>query len=331
MPPQVQGDIYSRWLGITEKNRPLSHYQLMRLKNFEDDPSQIRAHYNKMSAHVRKYLATEYADKAHGLLNELTKAMLCLTDSRRKSDYDATLGRSAKGETRKRSLEEILIKRKVVDAEQMAKAKKLAAAIGVELHEALVQQKIPANVVSQALAESQGLSYVDLQEIEFDLDLIGKMPAMMARQYSAVPLMIDNDRILVASPNPLPANLEDELRLRMGMTIRSVICTPAAVHEIVNKFYPREAAAREMGVTSAQDAEDAEEEFDPEAIAERKKNRLKFTGVAAAMTFAASAISIQIAGQFSRDLAAVPLLTQYGVGLLLALVVAGITWFVKRK
>ena len=52
--PAQSGDIYARWLGITETARPLNHYQLLRLKNFEDDAGQIRAHYNKMSAHVRK-------------------------------------------------------------------------------------------------------------------------------------------------------------------------------------------------------------------------------------------------------------------------------------
>ncbi|HEX3870307.1 MAG TPA: hypothetical protein VHV77_07725 [Pirellulales bacterium] len=331
MPPQAQGDIYSRWLGITDANRPLTNYQLLRLKNFEDDPAQVRAHYNKMSAHIRKYLTTEYAEKAHGILNELTRAMLCLTDSRRKSDYDASLGRSSKGETKKRSLEDILIKRKLIDADQLAKAQKLSAAIGVELRDALVQQKaIDSQAVAQAFAESQGLPYVDLLQVDFDLDLLGKMPAMLARQHSAVPLMIDNDRVLVAAANPLPTDLEDELRLRMGMTIRSVIATPTAVHEIVNRYFPREAAAREMGVTAPK-AGGEQEELDPAVVAERKKDRLKFTGLAAALTFAGSAIAIQVAGSMSRSLSGIPLLQQYGVGFLLALVAAGITWFVKRK
>ena len=35
--------------------RPLNHYQLLRLKQFEDDTAKIRDHYRKMNAHVRKF------------------------------------------------------------------------------------------------------------------------------------------------------------------------------------------------------------------------------------------------------------------------------------
>ncbi len=333
--PAQSGDIYARWLGITETARPLNHYQLLRLKNFEDDAGQIRAHYNKMSAHIRKYLTTEYAEKAHGILNELTRAMLCLTDSRRKSDYDASLGRSSVGESKKRTFEQILIGRKLVNAEQLAKAKSLAAAIGVELRDALMQQKVAsAEALAQALAESQGLPYVDLLQATFDIDLLGKMPATLARQHSAVPLMIDNDRILVASPNPLSTEIEDQLRLRLGLMVRPVICTPAAIHEIVNRYYTREAAAKEMGVTS-QAAKDADEEFDPVAAAAKKKERLKLTGIAFALGFAFVAVSLNFVGLFSinvqRKLASTSLLYQYAGAAVVAIIPALVTFFVKRK
>ncbi len=52
----------------------------MRLKQFEDDIGKIREHYRKMNAHVRKFAAGEFAKQSQDLLNELAKAMLCLTD-----------------------------------------------------------------------------------------------------------------------------------------------------------------------------------------------------------------------------------------------------------
>ncbi|HWB00821.1 MAG TPA: hypothetical protein VG713_20155 [Pirellulales bacterium] len=329
-----QADIYSRWLGITETARPLNHYQLLRLKQFEDDTGKIRSNYNKMSAHVRKYLSTEYADRAHGLLNELTRAMLCLTDSRRKSDYDSSLGRTgSSSETKHRSLEEILVGRKLVEPEALAKAKNLAKAIGVDLRDALIQQKATTpEIAAQALAESQGLSYVDLLEMSFDIELLGKMPASLARQHSAVPIMIDQERVLVASPNPISTELEDQLRLRIGLPVRPVLCTPGAIHEIVNRYYPREAAARELGLTAGGAAADEDaENLSPEELAERKKERLKLTGVAFALTFAGSVVTIQIMGSMSRALMNVALWKQYSVGLLCGLIVAGITFAVKKK
>jgi hypothetical protein len=54
-PAQKQLDVYRDWLKIEEKARPLNHYQLLRVKQFEDDPAKIRANYRQLNAHVRKF------------------------------------------------------------------------------------------------------------------------------------------------------------------------------------------------------------------------------------------------------------------------------------
>ena len=87
-------DVYRDWLGIKETTRPLDNYQILRLKRFEDDTSKIRSHYQKMNEHVRKFALGEHAVRSQELLNELAKAMLCLTDQQRKREYDAALGRN---------------------------------------------------------------------------------------------------------------------------------------------------------------------------------------------------------------------------------------------
>ena len=53
-------DVYRDWLQIPEKTRPLNHYQLLRLKQFEDDAGKIREHYRKLNGHVRKFAAGEF-------------------------------------------------------------------------------------------------------------------------------------------------------------------------------------------------------------------------------------------------------------------------------
>jgi hypothetical protein len=290
--PKRRADIYSNWLGITDPERPLSHYQLLRLKKFEDDANAIRNNYQKMTAHVRKYLASEHADKAHALLDELSKAMVCLTDSRRKSEYDASLGRAVPSEPSKKgggSFEEILVSRKIVDAAQLAKAKSVADAIGVDLRDAIVQQKLAKpEVVLEAYADSLGLSYRDVSKVELDPELIAKMPPVLARQHSVAPLAVEGGKVLIASPNPLRAETEEEVRLRFGIPVKVVLCTPAAIHEIVNKHYPREAAAASMGVTAAADRPKSKlEMMDPVERAQRRKQVLM---VCFMMTFVAFSI-----------------------------------------
>src|SRR5215470_2265473 len=136
-------DVYRDWLKIKETTRPLSHYQLLRLKQFEDNTAKVREHYRAMNSHVRKYATGEFAKQSQDLLNELARAMLCLTDATRKGEYDASLGRkSAEGGAKARTFEQILLANKVVDQAALDKARNFSKAINVEVRDALVQQKL---------------------------------------------------------------------------------------------------------------------------------------------------------------------------------------------
>ena len=58
--------------------------------------------------------------------------------------------------------------------------------------------------------------------------------------------MVDDGQVLMASPNPLMPDIEEELRLRLQMPVRSVLCTPADIHAAIEKHFPRESAAAEL-------------------------------------------------------------------------------------
>ncbi|MEX0977509.1 MAG: hypothetical protein WDZ48_01570 [Pirellulales bacterium] len=240
-------DVYRDWLKITETARPLGHYQLLRLKQFEDNPAKVREHYRAMNAHVRKFAAGEFAKQSQDLLNELARAMLCLTDNRRKSEYDVSLGRKDAGPGGKaRTFEQILLANKIVDQAALEKARNFAKAIGVEVRDALVQQKLAKyDAVLPAYAESIGLPYLDLNDVPLNAKLIAGVPPMMARQHSCVPVMVDGNELLMASPNPLDPNVEEELRLRFSMPVRTVLCSPGNINDVIAKYIPRDATVAE--------------------------------------------------------------------------------------
>ena len=234
-----QLDVYRDWLGIAETARPLNFYQLLRLSMFEDSAAKVRVNYRKMNAHVRKFATGEYAAQSQALLNELAKAMLCLTDADRKREYDASLGRRDGGSGR-RSFEDILLGNKLVDQEQLTKARRFADATGLGMRDAIVQQKLAGpDVVMMSYAESLGLPYVELEDIGVDEQLAPCVPPDLARQHACVPVMIDQGQLLMASPNPLIPDVEEELRLRFNMPVRTVLCTAAGVNQAIAKHYPR--------------------------------------------------------------------------------------------
>ncbi|MDR0338105.1 MAG: general secretion pathway protein GspE [Planctomycetaceae bacterium] len=239
---KIQIDVYRDWLGIQETNRPLNYYQLLRLKAFEDDTSKIRENYRKMNAHVRKYASGDYAAETQVLLNELAKAMLCLTDTARKLEYDITLGRKIETPKVRRSLEQILIANNIVPVDRMKQVKSYADAVGIDLQEAVLQQKIAApEVVMMAYAESIGLPFVSVEDIGVDGSIAPQINPNTARQHSFVPLMMDRGQLLLASPKPVNPDVEEELRMVFDMPVRSTICVPAEINAAIAQYYPRDA------------------------------------------------------------------------------------------
>ncbi len=325
-------DVYRDWLGIKDTNRPLNYYQLLRLKMFEDDVAKIRKHYRKLNAHVRKFATGQYWEESQKLLNELARAMLCLTDQKRKAEYDASLGRKESGPTGRRTLEQILVSQGAVTSEGLQKARNYSMVVGVDVRDALWQQKlVPQEVVMQAYAEAEGLPYIDLKEIEPDENLLDRVPAVIARQHSCVPVMIDEDALILASPNPLAPEVEEELRLRLGIQVRVAICSPAAVNELVNKYYPKEKAQAELAsgkgtAAPAAAAQPSATTSSPRKSRQRtsasaKQERLKLTLAAGMLSFGAVSVfrSLYQNAGFTGAV---------GVGLLVGAGVAAATWFV---
>ncbi len=287
-------NVYREWLGIREPERPLTHYQLLRVPRFCDDAGRIREHYRKMNAHVRKFATGDYARQSQALLNELAKAMLTLTDAGRKREYDAALGRKDTAEGRRRTIEEILLARKVIDQVQLGKARAYADAVGLEIRDALVQQKMAAPaVVMQAYAEAVGLPYVELADLGIADELVPKVPPALGRSHSCVPVMVDEGQALVAAPHLLAPEVEDELRLRFDMPVRTVLCTAGSINAVVEKCYPRDTAAG--GAAGPAPAGAAEGE--PSA---RTAGSAAAAGKAAALGFAAAGLLSGVGFIFAR-------------------------------
>lgn len=243
--PEKKIDVYRDWLKIEATHRPLNYYQILKLKSFEDDVSVIRKHYRELNTYIRKFATGDYIEQSQDLLNELAKAMLCLTDHERKAEYDFKLGRKTQEVEGPRTLETILLQNNIVTPDQLKKAKSFADAVGIDLHQAVLQQRsAAAEDVMLAYAESIGLPFVNLDDIPVDEYYAPQMNPNTARQHSFVPVMADMGKLILASPAPVSLDVEDELRLIFEMPVRCAICTPAQVNAAITKYYPRDAVQR---------------------------------------------------------------------------------------
>lgn len=234
-------NVYKEWLGIPEDQCPPDHYALLRLVQFEDDADKIRGNYRRLNAHVRKYATGQYGKESQDLLNEIARAMLCLTDPERKREYDESLGREFEEEEDilgRRPMKDTLIAQGVVTKDQMKEAEEFADARGLYLRDAVVQMKlVDMETATQAYAVELGVSYVDMSEILPDDSVLDRVPRNLVKRNSFLPLFIDDDTLLIVSADQPAQELEDELRLRFNMPMKYSLATPLSINQAIAKYY----------------------------------------------------------------------------------------------
>jgi hypothetical protein len=82
-----------------------------------------------------------------------------------------------------------------------------------------------------------GLPYVDLEQLTPDDSILAKIPRGLARRNTILPLFVDDDMLLVACVDEPTHDLEDELRLRVGVPMRRLIASPLSINQGIAKFY----------------------------------------------------------------------------------------------
>jgi 8-oxo-dGTP pyrophosphatase MutT (NUDIX family) len=325
-------DVYKEWLGIPEAPRPPDHYALLRLVQFDDDVDKIRKNYTKLNAHVRKYAGGQYSLQSQELLNELARAMLCLTDSRRKREYDQSLGREieATGLPGRKSLGEWLVEQEHITGDQRDEVESFAEARGLSLRDAVVQMKlVDAETATRALAEELGLPFLDLNNTFPDDSVLDQVPRNFVKRYQFLPLFIDDDMLLVACVHEPTPDLEEEIRLRYGVPMRAVLATPLAINQAIAKYF---AAGMRNEADAEQTAAGASKQKKTKRAAPKKRRsaaqmspdeqrQQKLLGV---IILCWSIVGAGVIGNFMIK----PLLGPLGTYIAIALVTPVVGWFV---
>lgn len=85
-------DPYHRWLGIPPEKQPPSHYVLLAVEPFEDNPDVIENAADQRMAHLRTFQTGQHSELSQKLLNEVAAAKVCLLKPEQKAGYDLELG-----------------------------------------------------------------------------------------------------------------------------------------------------------------------------------------------------------------------------------------------
>jgi type IV pilus assembly protein PilB len=133
--------------------------------------------------------------------------------------------------------------REVVEA-VVAQAREGGRPVG----EALVETgALSSDQLAHALADRNGLDYVDLNVFEVDKGAANLVSAEEARRFRAVPVaFLDPDTILVATSNPANVLGIDDIALTTGYKIRLAVASPEDIEAVVSRLSHLEESVQEV-------------------------------------------------------------------------------------
>ncbi len=164
-----------------------------------------------------------------------------------------------------KQLGDILLEGGLVTHTQLEAAYEEQQRAGRALGRVLIEQGVltESQLVS-ALATQIGLRFVDLSDFAVDGSAVGRVPGVVCRRHSAIPIGFEDGRLLVAMADPANVFAIDDIRSLTGLEVKPVVATRADVAAAIDRYYRADDALDDL--TSALDQ--AEEEDDLSKVKE---------------------------------------------------------------
>jgi type IV pilus assembly protein PilB len=96
---------------------------------------------------------------------------------------------------------------------------------------------ISAERLGLTLAQQLGIAQVSLENFDIQPECVKLVPESLARRYLVVPLMLDGERLIVASPDPTHCELLHLLGFVTGKPVEAVLANASEVEQAISRLY----------------------------------------------------------------------------------------------
>ncbi|MFZ3186656.1 MAG: GspE/PulE family protein [Pseudomonas sp.] len=98
-------------------------------------------------------------------------------------------------------------------------------------------QMISAERLNLTLAQQLGIAQVNLENFDIQPAVLKLLPESLARRYLVMPLMLDGERLIVASADPTHCELLNLLGFVTGKNVETVLASTLDVEQAINRSY----------------------------------------------------------------------------------------------
>ena len=117
---------------------------------------------------------------------------------------------------------------------------------GHALAEGIAPRPDEGELSPETLAKRLGVPFVKLGRFDVDEHLLSLVPADFALEHKVLPLVLVNERLVVAMANPADAELLSMLHFVSGHPVEGCVADPAELADVVDRYYNRPGAADSM-------------------------------------------------------------------------------------
>jgi type IV pilus assembly protein PilB len=149
----------------------------------------------------------------------------------------------------KRRIGDVIVQLGFAERELVEKVVEEGRANGVPLGQALIDAKIvDSNQLAQALAERNGLDYVDLNSFEVDHGAASLLDPAKARRYQTIPIsFLGEQTVLVATADPANVLALDDIAMATGYEVRRAVASPEDIDALIGQLSHLGDAVEEVG------------------------------------------------------------------------------------
>jgi tetratricopeptide (TPR) repeat protein len=133
---------------------------------------------------------------------------------------------------------DLLVWRRIITAEQLEEARSASRQTGARLIDAMVKLgHASEEQVMRAMAEFNGLPFIDLTEVTIPPAIIELMPESVARENVVLPLAVDGPVLKVITSEPSDVSTLEKLQFILNREIAFVVAVRNQIVEAINRHY----------------------------------------------------------------------------------------------
>jgi type IV pilus assembly protein PilB len=148
----------------------------------------------------------------------------------------------------KRRIGEVIVQLGFAEREVVEKVVELGRRDGMPLGQALIEAGVVnSSQLAQALAERNGLDYVDLNVFDVDKGAAAMIDGEKARRYRTVPIAFLADHtLLVATADPANLLALDDITMATGYEVRRAVASPEHIDALIEQLGTLEGSVQEI-------------------------------------------------------------------------------------